>query len=209
MYETVACVVGVQHWRRPENLWLPVTWLCDTRGRRLVWKRRDCGPAYTRVGYRFELSSAVWPVLVHLKFLWLCSTSHESLHSLDPKVVRCVSVHPRQQQYVAVAENRCGWSMCRMCWFWAWIGVMKFLLLREVSIYDARCLKKTRSQPVSQLQGHSLSISSCYFSPCTGNRVVTSCMDNYIRCALISTFTHLAVRAVEDAAHVYPLFTYL
>ncbi|XP_019722278.1 WD repeat-containing protein 76 [Hippocampus comes] len=84
-------------------------------------------------------------------------TSHESLHSLDPKVVRCVSVHPLQQQYVAVAESR------------------------EVSIYDARCLKKTRSQPVSQLQGHSLSISSCYFSPCTGNRVLTSCMDNYVR----------------------------
>uniref|UniRef100_A0A3Q2Z5U3 WD repeat-containing protein 76 n=1 Tax=Hippocampus comes TaxID=109280 RepID=A0A3Q2Z5U3_HIPCM len=98
-------------------------------------------------------------------------TSHESLHSLDPKVVRCVSVHPLQQQYVAVAESR------------------------EVSIYDARCLKKTRSQPVSQLQGHSLSISSCYFSPCTGNRVLTSCMDNYVRCSLINFFFfHLSVR---------------
>ncbi|XP_049573965.1 WD repeat-containing protein 76 [Syngnathus scovelli] len=83
-------------------------------------------------------------------------TSHESLHSLDPKVLRCVSVHPVQQQYFAVAESR------------------------VVNIYDVRCLK-TKSQPVSQLQGHSLSISSCYFSPCTGNRVVTSCMDNYIR----------------------------
>ncbi|XP_077418969.1 WD repeat-containing protein 76 [Vanacampus margaritifer] len=84
-------------------------------------------------------------------------TSHESLHSLDPKVLRCVSVHPLQQQYFAVSESR------------------------VVSIYDVRHLKKTRSQAVCQLQGHSLSISSCYFSPCTGNRVVTSCMDNFIR----------------------------
>ncbi|XP_040898960.1 WD repeat-containing protein 76 [Toxotes jaculatrix] len=83
--------------------------------------------------------------------------SHESLHSLDPKALRCVSVHPLQKQYFAVAESK------------------------VVSIYDSRCLKKTKSQAVSQLHGHSLSISSAYFSPCTGNRVLTSCMDNHIR----------------------------
>ncbi|XP_060896560.1 WD repeat-containing protein 76 [Labrus mixtus] len=83
--------------------------------------------------------------------------SHESLHSLDPKALRCVSVHPLQKQYFAVAENK------------------------VVSIYDSRCLKKTNSPSVSQLNGHSLSISSAYFSPCTGNRVLTSCMDNNIR----------------------------
>ncbi|TKS69870.1 WD repeat-containing protein 76 [Collichthys lucidus] len=80
--------------------------------------------------------------------------SHESLHSMDPKTLRCVSVHPLQRQYFAVAESK------------------------VVSIYDSRCLKKTKSQTVSQLLGHSLSISSAYFSPCTGNRVLTTCMDN-------------------------------
>uniref|UniRef100_A0A3B4YZV0 WD repeat-containing protein 76 n=1 Tax=Stegastes partitus TaxID=144197 RepID=A0A3B4YZV0_9TELE len=83
--------------------------------------------------------------------------SHESLHSLDPKVLRCVSVHPLQKQYFAVAESR------------------------VVSIYDSRCLKKKKSEAVSQLHGHSLSISSAYFSPITGNRVLTSCMDDNIR----------------------------
>uniref|UniRef100_UPI0037E7EE7D WD repeat-containing protein 76 n=1 Tax=Semicossyphus pulcher TaxID=241346 RepID=UPI0037E7EE7D len=83
--------------------------------------------------------------------------SHESLHSLDPKTLRCVSVHPVQKQYFAVAESK------------------------VVSIYDSRCLKKTKSATVSQLLGHSLSISSAYFSPCTGNRVLTTCMDNNIR----------------------------
>nr|XP_020475592.1 WD repeat-containing protein 76 isoform X2 [Monopterus albus] len=82
---------------------------------------------------------------------------HESLHLLDPKAVRCVSVHPLQKQYFAVAESK------------------------MVSIYDSRCLRKKSSQAVSQLHGHSLSISSAYFSPCTGNRVLTSCMDNHIR----------------------------
>uniref|UniRef100_A0A665U3T0 WD repeat-containing protein 76 n=1 Tax=Echeneis naucrates TaxID=173247 RepID=A0A665U3T0_ECHNA len=80
--------------------------------------------------------------------------SHESIHSLDPKTLRCVSVHPSQRQYFAVAES---------------------------NIYDSRCLKKTNSQPVSQLHGHSLSIFGAYFSPCTGNRLLTSCMDNCIR----------------------------
>ncbi|XP_029354076.1 WD repeat-containing protein 76 [Echeneis naucrates] len=83
--------------------------------------------------------------------------SHESIHSLDPKTLRCVSVHPSQRQYFAVAESK------------------------VVSIYDSRCLKKTNSQPVSQLHGHSLSIFGAYFSPCTGNRLLTSCMDNCIR----------------------------
>ncbi|KAM3625669.1 uncharacterized protein V6R79_015769 [Siganus canaliculatus] len=83
--------------------------------------------------------------------------SHESLHSLDPKTLRCVSVHPVQRHYFAVAESK------------------------VVSIYDSRYLRKTNSQTVSQLHGHSLSISSAYFSPCTGNRVLTSCMDNGIR----------------------------
>ncbi|XP_059205380.1 WD repeat-containing protein 76 [Centropristis striata] len=83
--------------------------------------------------------------------------SHESLHSLDPKTLRCVSVHPLKKQYFAVAESR------------------------EVNIYDSRCLKKTKGQAVSQLHGHSLSITSAYFSPHTGNRLLTSCMDDHIR----------------------------
>ncbi|XP_030614386.1 WD repeat-containing protein 76 isoform X2 [Archocentrus centrarchus] len=102
--------------------------------------------------------------------------SHESLHTLDPKTVRCVSVHPLQKQYFVVAESK------------------------VVSIYDSRRLKKTKSQAVSQLHGHSLSITGAYFSPCTGNRVLTSCMDNNIRiydtsamttkCPLLTTIRH-------------------
>ncbi|XP_033973037.1 WD repeat-containing protein 76 isoform X2 [Trematomus bernacchii] len=83
--------------------------------------------------------------------------SHESLYSLDLKTLLCVSVHPLQKQYFVVAESS------------------------VVSIYDSRCLKKNRSEAVSTLQGHSLSISSAYFSPRTGNRVLTTCLDNHIR----------------------------
>uniref|UniRef100_A0A3P9IKR3 WD repeat-containing protein 76 n=1 Tax=Oryzias latipes TaxID=8090 RepID=A0A3P9IKR3_ORYLA len=83
--------------------------------------------------------------------------SHESLHTLDTKTLRCVSVHPLQMHYFAVAESR------------------------AVNIYDSRCLKKTKSKAVSLLQGHTLGVSSAYFSPCTGNRVLTSCLDNNIR----------------------------
>uniref|UniRef100_A0A3B5M038 WD repeat-containing protein 76 n=1 Tax=Xiphophorus couchianus TaxID=32473 RepID=A0A3B5M038_9TELE len=83
--------------------------------------------------------------------------SHESLHSLNTKAVRCVDVHPLQMQYFVAAESR------------------------TVSIYDSRYLKKTQSKAVSHLNGHALSITSAYFSPCTGNRVLTSCLDNHIR----------------------------
>ncbi|KAM4602933.1 LOW QUALITY PROTEIN: WD repeat-containing protein 76 [Polymixia lowei] len=83
--------------------------------------------------------------------------SHESLHTLDTKNIHCVSVHPVHRQYFAVAESK------------------------VVSIYDSRCLKKAENQAVSQLHGHSLSISGAYFSPSTGNRVLTSCTDKKIR----------------------------
>uniref|UniRef100_A0A8C2X526 WD repeat-containing protein 76 n=1 Tax=Cyclopterus lumpus TaxID=8103 RepID=A0A8C2X526_CYCLU len=82
--------------------------------------------------------------------------THESLHSLDPKTLHCVSVHPSQKQYFAVAESK------------------------VVNIYDSRYLKETRSQAVSKLHGHSSSITSAYFSPHTGNKVLTTCMDNHI-----------------------------
>ncbi|XP_026028027.1 WD repeat-containing protein 76 isoform X2 [Astatotilapia calliptera] len=32
--------------------------------------------------------------------------SHESLHTLDPKTLRCVNVHPLQKQYFVVAESK-------------------------------------------------------------------------------------------------------
>lgn len=84
-------------------------------------------------------------------------SSHESLHTLDTKVVRCVSVHPMKRQYFAVAESQ------------------------VVKIYDSRFLKKSRSTAVCELKGHTKSITSAYFSPETGNRILTSCLDDCIR----------------------------
>ncbi|XP_056269522.1 WD repeat-containing protein 76 [Pseudoliparis swirei] len=83
--------------------------------------------------------------------------THESLHLLDPKTLRCVSVHPSQKHYFAVAGSK------------------------VVNIYDSRYLKKTRCRAISRLHGHSSSITSAYFSPCTGNRVLTTCLDDHIR----------------------------
>lgn len=83
--------------------------------------------------------------------------SHESLHTLDTNTVRCLNIHPLHMQYFVAAVGR------------------------TVSIYDSRYLKKTTSKPVSHLYGHSCATTGAYFSPCTGNRVLTSCLDNHIR----------------------------
>uniref|UniRef100_H3C598 WD repeat-containing protein 76 n=1 Tax=Tetraodon nigroviridis TaxID=99883 RepID=H3C598_TETNG len=83
-------------------------------------------------------------------------SSHESLHSLHTNVLSCLHVHPVHKQYFLVAESR------------------------TVKIYDNRSLK-SKSGPVSELQGHSLRVGSAYFSPSTGNRVLTSCGDDRIR----------------------------
>ncbi|XP_031424937.1 WD repeat-containing protein 76 isoform X2 [Clupea harengus] len=84
-------------------------------------------------------------------------TSHESLHTLDPKTLRSVHVHPVQKQYFVVAVNS------------------------GVHIYDVRSLKKRSTQPVSELYGHTRSVSYAYFSPDTGNRVLTTSWDDKLR----------------------------
>ncbi|XP_041917292.1 WD repeat-containing protein 76 [Alosa sapidissima] len=83
--------------------------------------------------------------------------SHESLHTLDPKTLRCVHVHPMQRQYFVVTDSS------------------------GAHIYDVRNLNKRSSKPVSALNGHSRSVSYAYFSPDTGNRVLTTCMDDKLR----------------------------
>nr|XP_042132995.1 WD repeat-containing protein 76 [Peromyscus maniculatus bairdii] len=62
---------------------------------------------------------------------------------------------------------------------------------RDVHVYDARCLNSKRSQPLISVTGHSKSVASAYFSPVTGNRVVTTCAD----CKLSLLFTTLRAQA--------------
>ncbi|KAL4692172.1 hypothetical protein H8959_015982 [Pygathrix nigripes] len=51
----------------------------------------------------------------------------------------------------------------------------------DTHIYDARQLKSRGSQPLISLTEHTKSIASAYFSPVTGNRVVTTCADCNLR----------------------------
>ncbi|XP_069862085.1 WD repeat-containing protein 76 [Dipodomys merriami] len=78
--------------------------------------------------------------------------SDEKLSS-SMEQIRTVHVHPVHRQYFITAG------------------------LRDIHIYDARCLNSRRRQPLFALTGHTKSISSAYFSPVTGNRVVTTGYD--------------------------------
>lgn len=51
----------------------------------------------------------------------------------------------------------------------------------DVHLYDARRLNPKGSQPLISLTEHTKSIASAYFSPCNGNRVVTTCADCKLR----------------------------
>lgn len=52
---------------------------------------------------------------------------------------------------------------------------------RDTHIYDARRLTPRGSQPLISLTEHTKSIASAYFSPLTGNRIVTTCADCKLR----------------------------
>lgn len=84
-------------------------------------------------------------------------TSHEKFFNSSMGKIRTVHVHPVSRQYFITAG------------------------LRDVHVYDVRCLNSRGSQPMISLAEHSKSIASAYFSPVTGNRVVTTCADCKLR----------------------------
>ncbi|KAL0603155.1 WD repeat-containing protein 76, partial [Plecturocebus cupreus] len=84
-------------------------------------------------------------------------TSYEKLISSSMGKIRTVHVHPVRRQYFITAG------------------------LRDIHIYDARHLNSRESQPLISLTEHTKSIASAYFSPLTGNRVVTTCADCNLR----------------------------
>ncbi|KAM7158217.1 WD repeat-containing protein 76 isoform 2-T2 [Molossus nigricans] len=84
-------------------------------------------------------------------------TSYEKLINSSLRKIRTVHVHPLHRQYFMMAG------------------------LSDVHIYDARHLNPKGSQPLISLTEHTKSIASAYFSPLTGNRVVTTCADCKLR----------------------------
>ncbi|XP_048649209.1 WD repeat-containing protein 76 [Marmota marmota marmota] len=84
-------------------------------------------------------------------------TSFEKLIRSSLRKIRTVHVHPVHRQYFMTAG------------------------LRDIHIYDVRHLKLRGSQPLISLTEHTKSIASAYFSPVTGNRVVTTCADCKLR----------------------------
>ncbi|XP_030136872.4 WD repeat-containing protein 76 [Taeniopygia guttata] len=86
---------------------------------------------------------------------------------------RTVHVHPVKKQYFLAAGSV------------------------DVCVFDVRYLRNTKeNNPLSSLTGHSKSVASAYFSPVTGNRVVTVCADDRLRVydtsSLSSTVTSLS-----------------
>nr|XP_027781994.1 WD repeat-containing protein 76 [Marmota flaviventris]XP_027781995.1 WD repeat-containing protein 76 [Marmota flaviventris] len=84
-------------------------------------------------------------------------TSFEKLIRSSLRKIRTVHVHPVHRQYFMTAG------------------------LRDIHIYDVRHLKLRGSQPLISLTEHTKSIASAYFSPVTGNRIVTTCADCKLR----------------------------
>ncbi|XP_068814550.1 WD repeat-containing protein 76 isoform X2 [Struthio camelus] len=84
-------------------------------------------------------------------------TSSELSANIGFKRTRTVHVHPVNKQYFVAAGSV------------------------NVCIYDVRYLKSNGNKPVSSLDGHTKSVASAYFSPVTGNRVLTVCADDKLR----------------------------
>ncbi|XP_077329622.1 uncharacterized protein LOC143963766 isoform X4 [Lithobates pipiens] len=80
-------------------------------------------------------------------------TTYEVRSPVDLLNPRTVSVHPLQRELCVVAGAG------------------------DVCIYDVRQISSKKLRPVVSLPGHSKYVSSAFFSPVTGNRVLTTCTD--------------------------------
>ncbi|XP_057398369.1 WD repeat-containing protein 76 isoform X2 [Balaenoptera acutorostrata] len=122
---------------------------------------RDEGSSFSSFDFLAEDASTLivghWDGSMSLVDRRTPGTSCEKLINSSLSKIRTVHVHPVHRQYFITAG------------------------LRDIHIYDARCLKPNRSQPLISLTEHTKSIASAYFSPLTGNRVVTTCADCKLR----------------------------
>nr|XP_009943947.1 PREDICTED: WD repeat-containing protein 76 [Opisthocomus hoazin] len=100
-------------------------------------------------------------------------TSPELSADIGFQKTRTVHVHPANKQYFVAAGAG------------------------DVCVYDVRHLKPKGNKPVSALKGHTKSVASAYFSPVTGNRVVTVCADDKLR--VYDTTSFSATAAVLSA----------
>ncbi|KAJ1179158.1 hypothetical protein NDU88_004394 [Pleurodeles waltl] len=105
----------------------------------------------------FKLLVGLWDGDVAVVDRRTPGTSCELLAQVNSKTVRTVHVHPVDRNYIMTAGAG------------------------DVSIYDVRRLKPKGMRPVASLLGNTKSVGSAYFSPITGNRVVTICADDRIR----------------------------
>ncbi|KFP87330.1 WD repeat-containing protein 76, partial [Apaloderma vittatum] len=96
-------------------------------------------------------------------------TSPELSADVSFKRTRTVHVHPVHKQYFLAAGSV------------------------DVCIYDVRYLKSKGNKAVSSLTGHTKSVASAYFSPVTGNRVVTVCADDKLRVYDTTSLTSVAL----------------
>ncbi|XP_069766660.1 WD repeat-containing protein 76-like [Narcine bancroftii] len=85
------------------------------------------------------------------------SISGEQKRNLGVERLRTVSVHPVDRHYFVTAATRCA------------------------TIYDVRNLKPSPKKAVAHMDAFIKYVSSAYFSPVTGNRLVTTSMDDRIR----------------------------
>ncbi|XP_072258627.1 WD repeat-containing protein 76 isoform X2 [Pyxicephalus adspersus] len=84
-------------------------------------------------------------------------TTYEGRAPVDLSGPRTVSVHPLQRELCVVAGAG------------------------DVCVYDVRQLSQKKLRPVLSLPGHTKSVQSAYFSPVSGNRILTTCADDRLR----------------------------
>lgn len=98
-----------------------------------------------------------WDSMLSLMDRRTPGTTYEVRSPVDLSSPRTVSVHPLQRELCVVAGAG------------------------DVCVYDVRQISSKKLRPVVSLPGHSKSVSSAYFSPVTGNRVLTTCADDRLR----------------------------
>nr|CAB3267727.1 WD repeat-containing protein 76 [Phallusia mammillata] len=94
------------------------------------------------------------------------------------KNIKCVSVHPVKREYFATCGND-----------------------TKLKIFDMRTVTSNHSKALAVVHEHGKSIDSAFFSPLTGNKILTTSLDDRLRIYNTSEMTASAIRMQTSARH--------
>ena len=107
------------------------------------------------------------------------ATSRRLFGLRDFKAIKCLSTHPLHRNYF-ISSHYDGYvfTVIRSARFTAFVSCSCF---STIALWDSRKLNKKQSSAVQEVDAHTKNVESAYFSPLSGNLILSTSVDDTIK----------------------------